>query len=206
MKQIVLFCLTMLIGPLFLGGCTRIVDWGRTNFYQGDDVIQFSREAQRYIRSVTVYNQLRTVAIFDALWLCDPVRNAYTDSYALKRGKSLEQKQLFLRRQLEENNHFISFYVLSIYTIPLGQSDGSWQLLLEINGNLYTPLEIKQVELTPEYRSFFSEKCNRFRTPYLVKFAAKDVDDKSLITENTKYIALHFRSIKKHTSLIWDIR
>src|SRR5690606_26100571 len=112
MKQIIVSCLIMLVGPVFLGGCTRIVDWGRSSFYQGENII-LSQAPESYIRSVVIYDQLRTVAIFDALWLSDVVRSAYTDAYALKRGKSWEQKQLFLRRQLEENNHFISFYVLS---------------------------------------------------------------------------------------------
>lgn len=204
MKQIVVSFLIILVGLVFFGGCTRIVDWGRSSFYQGDNII-LSQAPESYIRSVVMYDQLRTVAIFDALWLSDAVRSAYADSYALKRGRSLEQKQLFLRRQLEENNHFISFYVLSNHGAPLGQPDGNWHLLLEIDGAMYAPIEIKQVDLMPEYKVFFGKKCNRFKTPYLVKFPVKDVDDNFLINQDTAHLTLHFRSVKKHTALRWTL-
>lgn len=204
MKQIIVSCLIILVGPVFLGGCTRIADWGKSSFYQGENII-LSSEPESYIRSVVVYDQLRTVAIFDALWLSDAVRSSYTDTYALKRGKSLEQKQLFLRRQLEENNHFISFYVLSNSRAPLGQPDGNWHLLLEIDGVMYAPIDIKQIDLMPEYKAFFGKRYNRFKTPYLVKFPAKDVDDNFLINQNTVHLTLHFRSVKKHTALRWTL-
>ena len=53
-------------------------------------------QAQKYIRSVTMYDQLTTRARFDVLWLSDDVRVNYTNLYALKFGKTEEQKRSFL--------------------------------------------------------------------------------------------------------------
>lgn len=197
--------LSMMIFVLLLPGCGRVIDWGKRTFIQAPSLDASVNAAQQYIRSVTSYDQLSTRARFDVLWLSDDVRINYADLYALKFGKTEEQRKIFLRRQLEENNHFISFYVLSLYEYPLGDIHSEWTLFLTIDDKQYAPIEIKSIELAPEYIYIFGKKYNRFKVPYSVKFDAKDIDDKFLITPETKNITLHCRSLKADVTFVWDI-
>lgn len=190
---------------LLLPNCGRLVDWGNRTFEQAPTINSTVADAQMYIRSVTSYDQLSTAARFDVLWLSDEVRINYADLYALKFAKTDEQKKIFLRRQLEENNHFISFYVLSLYAQPLGDTNSDWTLFLTIDDKNYSPIEIKSVELAPEYIHIFGKKYNIFKVPYLVKFDAKDINDNFLITPETTQISLHCRSLKSDVTFDWII-
>lgn len=190
---------------LLLPSCGRFVDWGNRTFEQTPTVNSPVVAAQKYIRSVTSYDQLTTTARFDVLWLSDDVRTNYADLYALKFAKTDEQRKIFLRRQLEENNHFISFYVLSLYDQPLGETHSDWSLFLTIDDKSYSPIEIKTVELVPEYIHIFGKKYNRFKVPYSVKFDAKDINDAFLITPETSNITLHCRSLHSDVSFVWDL-
>jgi len=195
-----------LIGALILlPSCTRIMNWGMQTFAQAPLLKAHIDKAQQYIRSVSLYDQLTTRARFDALWLSDDVRINYVNLFALKYGKSEEQKKVFLRRQLEENNHFITFYILSLYDYPLGESNSEWTLFLQIDDKYYTPIEIKSVELSREYIYIFGKKYNRFKVPYSVKFDAKDINDQLLITSETKNIILHCRSVVSEVTFVWNI-
>lgn len=189
---------------LLLPGCGRMIDWGARTFVQAPSLEASISAAQKYIRCVTSYDQLTTRARFDVLWLSDDVRINYTNLYALKFGKTEEQKKIFLRRQLEENNHFISFYMLSLHECPLGDTNSEWTVFLNIDDKYYAPIEIKSVELSPEYIYIFGKKYNRFKVPYSVKFDAKDINDEFLITPETKKITLHCRSISSEVTFVWD--
>lgn len=203
LKQINLFLSIMLM--LLLPSCGRLFDWGNRTFNQTPTINASVATAQEYIRSVTSYDELTTRARFDVLWLSDEVRTTYTNLYALKFGKTEEQRKIFLRRQLEENNHFISFYILSPYEHPLGDVNSEWTLFLTIDDKNYSPIEIKAVELTPEYMHIFGKKYNRFKVPYSVKFDAKDINDNFLITPETKNITLYCRSLKAEVTFVWDL-
>ena len=193
------------VALLLLPSCGRIVDWGERTFVQAPSLQASITQAQKYIRSVTMYDQLTTRARFDALWLSDNVRINYADLFALKFGKTEEQRKIFLRRQLEENNHFITFYVLSLYEYPLGDVHSEWALFLEIDDKHYAPIEVKSVELSPEYIHIFGKKHNRFKVPYSVKFDAKDINDQFLITPDTQKVTLYCRSLNSEVAFVWDI-
>ena len=77
---------------VLLPGCGRLVDWGKNNFYQGDQVDNYRCDIKPYIRSVTIYDQFTTRATFDALWLSDEVRLAYVDLHVSRQGKGEERK------------------------------------------------------------------------------------------------------------------
>ena len=190
---------------LLLPSCGRVVDWGNRTFIQAPSLEASVTAAQSYIRSVTLYDQLSTCARFDVLWLSDDVRINYTNLFALKFGKTEEQKRTFLRRQLEENNHFISFYVLSLHEYPLGDVNSEWSIFLTIDDKRYAPIEIKAVELSPEYIYIFGKKHNRFKVPYSVKFDAKDINDQFLIGAETRNITLHCRSLKTEVTFVWNL-
>ncbi|HSW74122.1 MAG TPA: hypothetical protein VLG71_03110 [Candidatus Limnocylindria bacterium] len=199
--HMVVLCIT----ALTLTGCGRILDWTKDSFYQGQDMAQ-NKLPRTYTRSIVVYDQFETVGMFDALWLSDEVRMAYTDVWALKFGKNEERKQAFLRRQLEENRHFIMFYVLSLQNIIINDARGDWSVFLQIDDQNYTPIELTVLEeLDFIYKSFFGPRCNRFKDVYLVKFDARDADENPIITETTKAIRLFFRSTKKQALLEWDL-
>ncbi|HSC24865.1 MAG TPA: hypothetical protein VLB80_01440 [Candidatus Babeliales bacterium] len=196
---------TIIVMILMLPGCGRIVDWGKKTFIQAPLLPTSITTAQKYIRSVTLYDQLTTRARFDVLWLSNEVRIDYVNLYALKFGKTEEQKKTFLRRQLEENNHFISFYVLSLHEYPLGDIHSEWTLFLAIDDKYYTPIEIKSVDLSPEYKHIFGKKYNKFKVAYSVKFDAKNINDQFLITPTTKNITLHCRSLAADVMFDWEV-
>ena len=186
-----------------LPSCSKLVDWGKDTFPQGEQLDVDLTPAQSYIQSVTVYDQFTTRAKFDALWLSDEVRTIYSDLYSSKYGRTEEQRKSFLRRQLEENKHFISFYILSLYEMPLGDQNSQWSVFLRIDEKNYAPMEIKSIDLSTEYVLIFGKRFNRFKVAYQCKFDAKDIDDQLLISTQISNIALYFRSVKKETTLVW---
>ncbi len=187
-----------------LPGCGRIIDWGKTNFYQGKELIHFKDEVKPSLRSITIYDQLDTKAIFDVLWLNDAVRTAYANLHILRQGKNEEKLQTFLRRQLEENNHYVTFYFLSTHEVKLGIPESQWSLFLLIDGREYYPFEIKEVELPYEYQLFFGNRWNRFKVPYIVRFKAI-TDDDPLLQEETNYMELIARSGQKEHVFVWKV-
>jgi hypothetical protein len=205
MKALMRIYFSSILLLLLLPSCGRVIDWGKRNFIQAPSLNADIEQAQQYIRSVTMYDQLTTCARFDALWLSDDVRMNYAHLHALKFGKTEEQKKAFLRRQLEENNHFIIFYVLSLYEHPLGDVNSEWTVFLTIDDKNYSPIEIKIVDLLPEYMYIFGKKYNRFKVPYSIKFDAKDINDQLLITPETKNITLYCRSLKAEVTFVWQI-
>lgn len=188
-----------------LSGCSKIVEWGHEAFYQGEDIAFNKDLINRYIKMVSVHDQITTVAKFDVLWLGDEIRTEYAKLHTRIAGKSDEQYQALLRRQLEENNHFITFYVLSIYDNPLGDPESNWHVSLRINNKEFAPTEIKVIELAPEYLTFLGEHFSRFRVPYRVMFDAKDFEEAFILREETETIEMYFRSTQKQVSLVWNI-
>ena len=133
-----------------------MIDWGKNTFYQGETLDEDSKQARQYVRWAHVYDQLETRAIFDAIWLSNDVRTAYAHLYTARQGKSEDHQQAFLRRQLEGNNHFTTFYVLSLYDISLGDSDSAWSIFLDIDGQQSLPIEVKAVDMPQEFNVFLA--------------------------------------------------
>jgi hypothetical protein len=226
--KITLACLLLALLP----GCGALIDWSKDAINQGDGkkvVVQKAREA---IRSVTVYDQFSLLGKFDALFLSDYVRDTFVAMYILKWGKSDKQWAEFSARQKEENKQYIMFYVLYPYDqTPLGMIDSIWSLFLRIedgaehddnhaqdagtgvsvehkknHAKTYAPLEIRTVELSPEYQQIFGPLYTRFKQAYQIKFDARDDDDRPLITSHTQRISLCFRSVAKEVALTWRLR
>jgi len=190
----------------FLSGCgTRITDWAKDMVNQGTTLPDWVVSVRPFVKSVSLYDQFDTVAMFDALWLADPVKIVYSEVYARKHGKSNEQYDVFVRRQLAENEHYILFYVLSLYDISLREKESSWSMFLEIDDQRFTPVEIKTIEIAPEYKAMFGDCFTRFKVPYQVKFTARDIESMSHITSETKMISLVFRSVDKEVRLTWNL-
>lgn len=195
----------IVLALVVLSGCTRIIDWGRCNFYQGQQAVIDTTTVRSYIQSLTMYDQFTTVAQFDVLWLSDAVRTEFVQTKAHSLGKTQEQTDMLLKRQLEENNHFITFFVLTPFDLVGNQSAAEWAMFLEIDENTFVPIETKIIELSPIYRFYLGKKYSRFKTVYQVKFDARTAQDTPLITPETKRIALHFRSTQKEGVVCWQI-
>ena len=190
---------------LVLPGCGKLIDWGQSNFYQGDQLSNYSCGVEPYIRSVTIYDQFTTKAAFDAVWLSDEVRETYVQLHSLRLAKDEDRQNALLRRQLEENNHYISFYVFSLHEVKLGDTESEWSLFLKVGDTYYHSIEIKEIELPYEYQIFFGKAWNRFKVPYLVRFGSQDSNEMPLVTDETDSISLYFRSANKEHAFVWPL-
>ncbi|MFI5332858.1 MAG: hypothetical protein ACHQVS_02025 [Candidatus Babeliales bacterium] len=195
----------MAICLMGLPGCGHVIRWAESNFDQGEILEPVSKVPRNYLRSAYIHRQFSTVALIDALWLSDEVRTVYAQTYGVKNGKNEQMTKAFLRRQLEENKHFISFYVLTNFSLNIGDQNNTWAFFLTVGETTVAPNEIRVTELTPEFKAFFGKCYNRFKSIYLVKFNAKTPDGKPLITEDAQTMDLHFRSIEKEAILSWQV-
>lgn len=184
-------------------GCSRIVRWGTDTFYQGENLKDEASGAREYIRSATIYDQLTTDIMVDALWLSELVRTAFVHLHGRLHGYSDERMRALLRRQLEENNHFMDFYVLVPRSLALDDVLVGWSILLDVDGAIYAPIEIKSHDLGPEYREIFGSILTRFKAAYQLKFEALNAEDKPIITPAAKSFALVVRSSTKEARLVW---
>jgi len=213
MKRSTLFNLklySLIIALLGISGCSRYIDWGKTVFNQGCQTPVPKCITEKYLASLHIYDQLTTVGLFDILWLSDEVRTAYCKLYAQKRGLCKTNYQACLRRQLEENRHFISFYMLAY--IPhdsadqeqLGEKCSRWTINLKIGDKCYCPAEIKKIELCPEYKLFFGRTYRHSKTPYIITFNAKTVEGDPLIHANS-CMELQFQTVRRKGVVCWQI-
>jgi len=206
MKRDAVFLFFTLSFLLFVSGCGRVIDWGKTQIEQGQELKENIKEAKKNVRSTRTYDQFTLVGAFDSLWLSDEVREAYARLYQIKHGRTDEEKKIFLRRQLEENNHFITFYLLSATDITVGEKDSDWTVLLKIDDYNFVPTEFKTVDLSPEYKEIFGKHFTRFKTAYILQFNAKDIEDVPLISPETQEIALLFRTVNKQVLHSWSLQ
>ena len=188
---------------LLLPGCGRLIDWGKSRFYQGNSITFDHTAIDNYTRWATIYDQFTTVAFFDALWLSDPVRTVYARENSFREGKSAEHYKAFMRRQLEENNYFITFYVLASADIPLGDPSSAWKILLKVYDMVLYPAECKAIDLPSDYKVLLKKRITLFKDSYIVTFHAKTNEDKPIITPETRSLELHFRSSDKEVILGW---
>ncbi len=204
MKSSSIWMITICIITM-LPGCSRIINWGKRSFCQGIDLTNDSRKVRQYIRTVRIYDQFATSAIFDVLWLSDDVREAYTDNHAERYGLKEENRRAFLRRQLEENNHFITFYLLSLYEVPLGIEMSEWTIFITVGGENYYPIDVKAVDLPQEYRLFFDKRFTRFKSSYVITFDAKNIENEHILQQGDDYLIMNFTSPSKESCVSWPL-
>jgi hypothetical protein len=206
MKQFVVKNFFIIATMIILAGCGgKLADWTADHFNQGDKVAACSANVTCYIKSARIYDKLTLYGGFSVLWLSGVVRSEYANLYAFTHGNNQLEKQAFLRNQLAENDRYIMFYVLNANAITFGDADARWSVYLLVDGNYYLPIEVKVVDLEPEYKLLFGKAFNAFTTPYLVKFGVKNADNNPIITQTTRTISLEFRSLCKVFTLCWDV-
>ena len=185
--------------------CIRYNEVLKKEFHSGEESEVDRNVGANNIRSVNFQDQYMTQAIFDALWLSPEARSAYIDLYARTRGKDEQFSRGLLRRQLEENKHWISFYVLADVRgrthAMLSDEDAIWQMYLILpSGDKVSPVSIKEVELNPEISAFFAQRASHYKVPYLVKFSAKSPSGDPLLSEGDTFKFV-FSSIEREAEL-----
>ncbi|MFA5306552.1 MAG: hypothetical protein WC365_03820 [Candidatus Babeliales bacterium] len=177
MRSYVLSLIALLSVLSLTTSCVKYYDLVKSEFPQGGRLPDQSAVAQRYRREVTLYSEFRTRAVCTALWCADEWRKAYVDVFGAKRGLSAEAREEMLKRQLEENQHWITFYLLAdvrdkTFT-SLGDSTASWSVYAEVDGKKMPPAPkkegIKEIELDPEIQLFFGPTFNLFKGAYLIR-------------------------------------
>lgn len=191
---------------MLLPGCSRIFDWGKKSVYQGTTLYDLTCVPKKYIRSVTINYQLRTLATFTALWLSDEVVEANLEICARRHGQSEQELERLIETEKANRYNMVSFYVLATYDTYLDQDCPPWGIFLEINCNKIEPCSIKKVELCLEYKAFFGRHLTSFRTPYLVTFHLTDEGGNQLgYLDEEGHMKLYFRSVNKQATLTWSL-
>jgi hypothetical protein len=203
---------------VMFSGCVPYHKLSKSEFPQGTNLETHYDITENFVRSERVLDVFTTLANFDALWLSDQTRIAYVDMHCKKRGKSIQAQETMLERQLEENRHWISFYVLAdvrdVFNGAMNDKTPDWTPYLEIGDKKLEPVSIKEIELEPEYINLFGSRLNSFKTAYLVSFQAQDQAGKFYLdscmtgTEENKTgtgIKLVFSSVDKSCSMEWDL-
>ncbi len=192
------------VSVVLLSGCGGVKDWVNETFSQGKLHKEDKKVIDSYIRSLKIYDQFETVALFDVIWTSNKIRTLYANTYASMHGRSQEVRKTFLRRQLKANDHFVSFYVLSTHEIPLNEKPPTWVTYLNIGDKKYAPVEVKTVELAPEYILFFGSRLSKHKRPYEIRFDRKDTEGKDIL-EGATTMSLVFSGPRHYSSVKWAV-
>lgn len=196
--SIIIFIVVLLPG---CGG--RVLDWARASVNQGCSLPDCYSTAGRYVRSVFLYDQFTTSAIFDAMWISCEVLRTYANMWALKNNKSDLELEQFADHIFSEHESYITFYVLSLYDVPLNNDESLWSFFLEVEGRIYQPVELALVELDTLYQRLFGRYFTLFKVPYAIKFRNADAEGNDIITKKTHTISLVARSVEKEGKMTW---
>lgn len=163
---------------LLLSGCFKTYDFVSSEFPQAPKQEPLTSVITRWRRSVKLYDGFTTKASIDALWKTDELCLVYTSLHSERVGMNPEEREAFLLRQLEENNHWLTFYLLAEiadegYT-SFTDTQSGWSLYLELpTGERIAPESIREVEISPEIRALFGPLLTPFKKRYCVRFPAK---------------------------------
>lgn len=180
-KKLFLF----LVSALFLfPSCIRYYKVSNIEFHQGYDHGDEREALDGNKKTVAIYDEFMTKAIFDVLYLSDSVRLAYVNKYCEKKGSDNFAKERMIDREVELGKHWITFYVLADVRdkkhVSLTDKNSSWSLFLRLENKMtIPPLSIKEVDLQPEYQYLFGSMFNSFKRSYEVKFPAKDLNNEN---------------------------
>lgn len=172
-----MFIVFVILSLVPFSGCIKYYKLAKSEFPQGKDHADKRTVVANNVRTARIYHEFSTKAIFNTLWLSDETRSSYVDMFCEKRGKDEQTKEAMLRRQLEENKHWITFYVLADIRdrthVSLTDSYPMWSMYLDVHGGeKVQPISIKEAEVNPEYQFIFGHRFNMFKRAYMVKFPA----------------------------------
>lgn len=159
-------------------------------------------------KKLAIYDQFMTQAIFDVLYLNDDVRFAYVDKYCEKNGLDEFAMKSLQSREMELNKNWISFYVLADIRdkkhTALTDPKSTWSMFLDFgNGIRISPLNIKELNLEPEYQTLFGSLFSTFVRSYEVKFPARDLNNIPYRKDKIPF-KLFFSSAFKESALTFN--
>ena len=177
---------------IFLPSCIKYYELSEKEFPQGINRADQKEVIDKNLRSTRIYDEFETKAIFDVLWLSNETRTTYVSMNCKKTGKDESSKQALLRRQLEENKHWITFYILSDVRdrihISLTDQNSLWSFYLKLDdGKIVRPISIKEFDFEPEYQFLFGYKFNIFKRSYIIKFPAVDLSGKHYLQKDKEF-------------------
>lgn len=175
--QCILFSLLIILLP----ACIKTYKLAPSESPQGEQHKDHRDIVNENLRSVKVYYQWETRAMFDVLWISDDTTKSYVDRYCLRRGKAQLDHDDMLQKELERNKKEIKFYMLADvrdkFHPSLSSPDAAWTIYLELSGDRKVePESIKEVELRPEILAIFGHRFPKpkFKTAYEIVFPATD--------------------------------
>jgi len=198
----------VVVALVMISGCVPYHKVGKTEFPQGKAQKIDPAVACYNLRSVKIYDQFKTLAGFDALWLSEKTRSVYVDLYSSRRGKDAESREALLKRQLEENKLWHEFYVLAdvrdSFNPVMSEKNANWTIFLQADsGQQVAPILVKEVQLEPEFQAIFGIHFNWFKTAYLIKFPVKDMSGKPYLKDDGKF-KMVFSTVDKRGEVAWN--
>ncbi len=196
----------LLAGLVGLPACDRgVINWAEDIFEQSKTHDIDKKLVKKYLKSVRVYDQFDTIAIFDVLWLSNDIRGVYSHLHTTMSGIHKEASTAFLRRQFKANEHYLIFYILSTDDIVLNAIPAPWMIHIKLGEKTYTPLEVKSLEMSPEYKTIFGSLLTNHKRPYEVKFDRKDPDGKDIMNTDIKTMTFSMSSPSHYVSLDFSV-
>lgn len=150
--------------------------------------------AYRLVRTTYAYDQLTTTGFFDVLWLNDLV----LDSFERLHYKQTHAAADCACGHLVATPSTSSFIVLGSYERQLFSPYCGWLLFLTVDGCEYGNPVVRGVDLPCEYRLFFGNYYNQFKTAYQVQF-----DVPFVTLQHARKVCLIFRSSLQEMNVCW---
>ena len=154
---------------------------------QGKEQPRNDKLARDSIRTVMAFEEWSKRAHFDILWCSDEMYKIYVESDASFLGKNRSEQKATLRRKLADNKDYITCYLLAEiegndYTLKDKQSEWT-TYLLATNGEMIRPETLDELdELDPTIKRIFGHRYTNHKTPYIVKFPARDIRGNRYVT------------------------
>ena len=197
--------------PLLCSGCKKTpgyYDLVPSEFPQGDEPENVSSLVHKNLRSVKIYNQFTTEAIFDVLFFSDEIQAKYVALYGARRGTSEEANQKHVNALRGSSKKMLTYYILAdirdVQSQTLVPKEAVWSLYLRNSkGKKIEPAKIKEIELEPELRQFFLHRFNRYKTAYIVTFPSVDALGKPYF-EGQEKPSMVLSSVTQERTLSWQ--
>lgn len=190
-----------------LTGCQRWIDWGKDVLHQTPSICYDEQIPHAYVRSLRLYDQLNTLAFFDALWLSDTVMDSYNAVHAERHGFHCHCSDEAFKHALIGEPGVVSFYLLAATphtnNVPLHDCDPPWLLHLRLGDHVFSPACIKPVVFPPEIKAFYCLHYTRFKRQYCVRFELIDCDGHQVDLYDYRCMQLCFASPTHRDCMTW---
>ena len=199
MQLIVLMLLAC--STMFFSACVKTYKLVPSESSQGKEHEDKREVIASNLRSVRVYDQWQTRAMFDVLWMSESVRSACADIAALRRGGS--SKKVEESKGESEEYFYILADIRDQFHPELDDKEASWTIYLQTKNGEITPKDITKVKLSPEVLSLFGHRFPRpkFKESYKVTFPA---DALKFAVERSEPFKMIMGSVSRSCELGWQ--